>query len=864
MSSIVQRGSVLLANILLVGSIIVFALGFFPHKAFLPGLATWPAEIGNSHPAPPFDKLIFMVVDALRSDFVYGNASNFAFTQSLIRSGAALPFTGHASPPTITMPRVKAITTGSVPSFVDLVLNFAESDTTSTLATQDSWLAQIRAQNRGLLVMYGDDTWLRLFPNFFGRADGTTSFFVSDFTEVDNNVTRHIPDELARQDWSAMTMHFLGLDHIGHKTGPRGPNMPGKQTEMDGIVHDIYTAMEERDHLQSCLLVLLGDHGMNEGGNHGASSPGEVSTALTFISPKFKSSSSKLSSPLHDATDFKYYKVVQQSDIVPTLAALLGFPIPRNNLGIIIPGLLDLWSNAEEKYSLLYENAKQISAIAQATFPSAFDIDFTEADCKITWDNDADILGCLWHKIERYHRDDLHKTAPAEAIEVVQQFLLKAQSTLSGTASDYNVRKLHIGIALGGLASMISVYALSSTLECSRISGTALILLAILYSITMFASSYVEEEQDFWYWTLGAWLSVLFCRGSRYKLSGRISNTTVIALVYLLSGIVRRWRQTGQKYAGAPDIVSELITPNPGFLWAIILATYAAFTRSLSQKAGSWTASKQMAILPVLVSISAFVFKVAFTAADAPELLEDVGIIRPLVTFASKYPLPNLARVVFLGITHLTGSALFYETPWKNADALRHFIDTFHDIVSLFLITQSRTTNIPLFLIFYLQLRLLQRGRPLTSTEVTVTSLLFQFSSFFAFGGTNAISSIDLSNAYNGVSGYNVVAVGLLTFVSNWVGPIWWSIASYRLMSTQTKRFHISKSNHSFVQLTLFMSVSTLAVMVACTMLREHLFIWTVFSPKYLYTMAWVFGQHLFINGLCSVFFGSKITIIES
>jgi ethanolaminephosphotransferase len=81
------------------------------------------------------------------------------------------------------MPRVKAITTGSIPSFVDVILNFAESDTTSTLATQDTWLAQIKAKDydngKGKLIMYGDDTWLKLFPNVFERADGTSSFFVS-------------------------------------------------------------------------------------------------------------------------------------------------------------------------------------------------------------------------------------------------------------------------------------------------------------------------------------------------------------------------------------------------------------------------------------------------------------------------------------------------------------------------------------------------------------------------------------------------------------------------------------------------------------------------------------------------------------
>jgi hypothetical protein len=44
---------------------------------------------------------------------------------------------------------------------------------------------------------------------------------LQDFTEVDHNVTRHVPRELSERDWSAFIMHFLGLDHIGHKAGPK-------------------------------------------------------------------------------------------------------------------------------------------------------------------------------------------------------------------------------------------------------------------------------------------------------------------------------------------------------------------------------------------------------------------------------------------------------------------------------------------------------------------------------------------------------------------------------------------------------------------------------------------------------------------
>lgn len=78
-----------LANLLIPVAIVVFATGFFPYKPFMPGLAKYE-ELGLSNgvgegwqepPAAPFDKLVFMVVDALRSDFVFGEESGMSFVQ---------------------------------------------------------------------------------------------------------------------------------------------------------------------------------------------------------------------------------------------------------------------------------------------------------------------------------------------------------------------------------------------------------------------------------------------------------------------------------------------------------------------------------------------------------------------------------------------------------------------------------------------------------------------------------------------------------------------------------------------------------------------------------------------------------------
>jgi ethanolaminephosphotransferase len=165
-----------------------------------------------------------------------------------------------------------------------------------------------------------------------------------DFTEVDNNVTRHVASELKLSDWDGMILHYLGLDHIGHKSGPLSQNMVPKQAEMDSIVQELFEAVESESHLQSTLIVLVGDHGMNDAGNHGGSTAGETSPALVFISPKLLSLQAGSESPTQAPGSFDYYDLVEQADVVPTLAALLGFPIPRNNLGVLIPAFLPLWN----------------------------------------------------------------------------------------------------------------------------------------------------------------------------------------------------------------------------------------------------------------------------------------------------------------------------------------------------------------------------------------------------------------------------------------------------------------------------------------------------------------------------------------
>ncbi|KAL8771357.1 MAG: hypothetical protein Q9209_003263 [Squamulea sp. 1 TL-2023] len=301
------------------------------------------------------------------------------------------------------MPRIKAITTGSIPSFLDVILNFAEGDKSSSLEGQDTWLGQLKAKQGGRLILYGDDTWLKLFPTTFARADGTSSFFVSvsgyDYTEVDYNVTRNVPAALDQDDWTGMILHYLGLDHIGHKSGPNSSHMIPKQAEMDNVVRRIYRALETKSQLKNTILVLCGDHGMNDAGNHGGSAEGETSPALVFIAPKLRSISQGVECPATPSSgDYGFYaKVVKTLTSTPT----------------------------GDNVRLLKQNAEQVLGVVQETFSTLSFNDYPHSEACADITSDGARLACLWSwvrnlgYIKGQQHDDKAEEAALHAVSAV-------------------------------------------------------------------------------------------------------------------------------------------------------------------------------------------------------------------------------------------------------------------------------------------------------------------------------------------------------------------------------------------------------------------------------------------------------------
>ena len=80
---------------------------------------------------------------------------------------------------------------------------------------------------------------------------------------------------------------------------------------------------------------------------------------------------------------------------------------------------------------------------------------------------------------------------------------------MSSSASNYDLSRLSAGVCLAALATAAGIASVFTVLFDNRVTGLWISLLIIAHGIMMFASSYVEEEQHFWYWASSSWLGWL-------------------------------------------------------------------------------------------------------------------------------------------------------------------------------------------------------------------------------------------------------------------------------------------------------------------------------------------------------------------
>jgi ethanolamine phosphate transferase 2 subunit G len=81
---------------------------------------------------------------------------------------------------------------------------------------------------------------------------------------------------------------------------------------------------------------------------------------------------------------------------------------------------------------------------------------------------------------------------------------------MSNTASSYNIFRLNAGMIVATVAVIAASVASLPSLRQPCLAEIAYLSATILYGGMMFASSFVEEEQHFWYWSASGWLAYLY------------------------------------------------------------------------------------------------------------------------------------------------------------------------------------------------------------------------------------------------------------------------------------------------------------------------------------------------------------------
>ncbi|CAK9438417.1 uncharacterized protein LODBEIA_P26410 [Lodderomyces beijingensis] len=869
---------------------LLFLRGFFPSKVVLPGFNTFSQGNSSTSPfldengKPHFNKFILMVVDAMRSDFCFGEESGFTFVQDLISQGHAIPFTAFSNPPTVTLPRLKGITTGGTPSFLDAILNVADDyDDSQGMYNQDSWIHQFKLQNKSI-NFFGDDTWLKLFPDQFTEFEGTNSFFVSDFTEVDLNVTRHLDRQLSedkgKQDWDGLILHYLGLDHIGHKGGAKSIYMKDKQKEMDAIAKRLYEFIEKNS---DTLFILMGDHGMNDVGNHGGSSEGETSAAMVLISPKLKVDSISQSKH-HPSSEYSYYHNILQIDLVPMVASLLNFPIPKNSLGVLPREILGQWR--EEQWSdIMLENCHQIMELYAAK------------------NGHGQGHGPLWEKWQK----SINSTQSTDAY---YELLAEVQSELASSATEYNYQDIYRGTTIVIISAIaVLVWFTLYFYQFAKLSPAKIAIFPIftlIYAIHFHGSSLIEEEHQIW--TFATYLGC-FCMGtSLLKLSEKRRNFALLLALTSSLRVLQSWNLAGQKWLSAYTISGFLSQSNGTLLWFLITSTYlvcAAVTVIQAREndgrvnklgaLGDRIGSMVFFVAISTATLTSYSFKAVQYYVDGgslPPILNEFvlwifsnfGIELSLEASATDPHMKFLFQAASIQLSRWASytlvAAAAFNLLWRRlqnqsqgqSQRGRGNITLVANTLTLFLIHQTRATNIPLFL--FCMVAKFSMSKFVTAyyssnidqriLVIAASTIVLQNFTFFATGNTNSLATVDLTNAYNGISSYNVISVGVLTFVSNFAGPLFWSLSSLQLIyepsvTSFEKDSKVDLTNYaglknsvllvkSLVSL-FFYSISAVSLMVSCINLRFHLFVWTVFSPKLLYFGSWM----VFVNLLTDI-----------
>jgi len=99
---------------------------------------------------------------------------------------------------------------------------------------------------------------------------------LSDFDTLDRSVLHEIISELVNgSDFKLMIANIIGIDSAGQKHGIYHKELERSIIDTNEIIHAIVDRMDHHT-----TLMILGDRGMTDNGDHGGASEAELRTVL--------------------------------------------------------------------------------------------------------------------------------------------------------------------------------------------------------------------------------------------------------------------------------------------------------------------------------------------------------------------------------------------------------------------------------------------------------------------------------------------------------------------------------------------------------------------------------------------------------
>uniref|UniRef100_A0A4W2I7X6 GPI ethanolamine phosphate transferase 1 n=1 Tax=Bos indicus x Bos taurus TaxID=30522 RepID=A0A4W2I7X6_BOBOX len=327
---------------------------------------------------PPAKRLMLFVADGLRADKLYeldedGN-SRAPFVRNIIMNEGSWGIS-HTRVPTESRPGHVAMIAGFYEDVSAVAKGWKENP-----VEFDSLLNETRYTwswgSPDILAMFAKgDLRSHIFTESYDAS--SEDFGAHDVTKLDTWVFDHVKEffHAARNNQSLFSkvnedkivffLHLLGIDTNGHAHRPSSREYSDNIKLVDKELKEIESTVKDfYGNDGKTAFIFTADHGMTDWGSHGAGHPLETCTPFIAWGAGIRLPQ-KVSAQKFDDSYLQEWKLenwkrqdINQADVAPLMAALIGVPFPLNSVGIIPVDMLN--TSDLFKAESMFTNAVQI------------------------------------------------------------------------------------------------------------------------------------------------------------------------------------------------------------------------------------------------------------------------------------------------------------------------------------------------------------------------------------------------------------------------------------------------------------------------------------------------------------------------